>query len=101
MRGYLSSALTQQMAEQGIEWITSRRSNMKKIVRSTFDQLLLLKRFIIETINDQLKNQSQIEHSQYCSILYYVANIMAGLIAYSYQDKKHALNLNTSALALL
>ena len=96
--GYLSSALTQQMAEQGIEWITSRRNNMKKVVRSTFDQLLLRKRFIIETINDQLKNQSQIEHSRHRSLLHYLANVMAGLIAYSYQAKKPALNLNTTAL---
>ena len=31
------------------------------------DRLLLRKRFLIETINDQLKNSSQIEHSRHRS----------------------------------
>jgi hypothetical protein len=74
---------------------------MKTAVRSTFDQLLLRKRFIIETINEQLKNQSQIEHSHHRSLPHYVAHVIAGLIAYSSQPKKPTLNLNTTALALL
>ena len=98
--GYLSRALAQQLAQQGIEWITSLRKNMKQVVRSTFDQLLLRKRFIIETINDQLKNQSQIEHSRHRSLPHYVAHVIAGLIAYSYQAKKPSLNLDTTALAI-
>ena len=98
--GYLSRALAQQLAQQGIEWMTSLRKNMKQVVRSTFDQLLLRKRFIIETINDQLKNQSQIEHSRHRSLPHYVAHVIAGLIAYSYQAKKPSLNLDTTALAI-
>ena len=49
--GYLSSALSQQMAEQGIKWITSLRNNMKKVVRSTFDELLLRKRSAQKSIS--------------------------------------------------
>lgn len=99
--GYLSRALTQQLAQQGIEWITSLRNTMKQVVRSTFDQLLLRKRFIIETINDQLKNQSQIEHSRHQSLIHYVAHVISGLIAYSYQAKKTSLQLDTTALQIL
>lgn len=99
--GYVSAALTEQMAEQGIEWITSLRKNMKKVARATFDKLMLRKRFIIETINDQLKNQSQIEHSRHRSLPHYVANVIAGLIAYSYQAKKPSLNLSTRELIVI
>lgn len=57
------------------------------------DKLLSRKRSIIETINDQLKNISQIEHSRHRSINNFFVNLIAGLIAYSYQEKKHSLNL--------
>ena len=46
------------------------------------DRLLLRKRFLIETINDQLKNISQIEHSRHRSALNFAVNLLAGLIAY-------------------
>lgn len=52
------------------------------------DRLLLRKRFLIETINDQLKNRSQIEHSRHRSArsdssgLNFAVNLLAGLIAY-------------------
>lgn len=55
------------------------------------DRLLLRKRFLIETINDQLKNSPQIEHSRHRSArsdfsgLDLAVNLLAGLIAYSHQ----------------
>jgi transposase len=99
--GYVSKDLAQHLATQGIEWITTLRNNMRQVARSTFDRLLLRKRFLIETIHDQLKNQSQIEHSRHRSLTHYVAHIIAGLIAYSYQAKKPSLNLNMPALPTL
>jgi transposase len=99
--GYVSRVLTAQMVAQGIEWITSLKKNMKQGVYSAFDRLLLRKRFLIETINDQLKNQSQIEHSRHRSLIHYIAHVIAGLIAYSYQAKKPSLNLNIAALPTL
>lgn len=47
----------------------------------------------IETINDQLKKMFDLEHLRHRSLTYYLSNIMAGLMAYSYQEKKPALNL--------
>jgi hypothetical protein len=61
---------------------------------SVVDKVLLRKRFIIETINDQLKNISQIEHSRHRSILNFLINLVAGLVAYSHQPKKPSLNLS-------
>lgn len=39
-----------------VELMTTLKKNMKATVRTAFDELLLRKRSIIETINDQLKN---------------------------------------------
>ena len=39
---------------------------MKKKVITAFDKAALRKRSIIETIYDQLKNISQIEHTPFC-----------------------------------
>ena len=55
--------------------------------------LLLRKRFIIETINDPPKNISQIEHSRHRSVKNFMANLLAGLIAYTWQPKKPTLNI--------
>ncbi|NIV99625.1 hypothetical protein GWN26_11050 [Candidatus Saccharibacteria bacterium] len=46
------------------------------------------KRALIETINDELKNICQIEHSRHLSVLNFVSNAIAGLIAYSFLPKK-------------
>ncbi|PCS22249.1 hypothetical protein BTN49_2142 [Candidatus Enterovibrio escicola] len=43
---------------------------------------------IIETVFDQLKNISQIEYSRHCSCISFMVNLLAGLIAYSFQLKK-------------
>ena len=55
----------------------------------------------IETINDQLKNISQIEHSRHRSVTNFLINLMVGLIAYTHQEKKPSLNINHEHLALL
>jgi hypothetical protein len=71
---------------------------MKPKVIVAFDALLLKKRSIIEAINDQLKNIFQLEHSRHLSLPNYMINIVACLVAYSYQDKKPALNLRREDL---
>jgi hypothetical protein len=57
------------------------------------DRLLLRRRAIIETIYDQLKNISQIEHSRHRSPINFVVNLLAGLIAYCWQPKKPSLGI--------
>jgi Transposase DDE domain len=94
-KGYLSHPLFKTLLEQGIELITGLKANMKNRLMSMNDKLLLRKRFIIETVNDQLKNQSQIEHSRHRSPVNFVVNVVAGLIAYMWQPKKPAINWST------
>jgi len=97
-RGYISAPLTQLLFEQGLHLITKLRKNMKNRLIHLSDKLLLRKRAIIESIIDQLKNISQIEHSRHRSPTNFVAHLIAGLLAYSFQDKKPGLHLDAHAL---
>ncbi len=92
-KGYLSQALFEKLFERGLELITSLRKNMKGQLMRLADRLLLRKRFIIETITDQLKNISQIEHTRHRSPTNFAVNLIAGLIAYTHQPKKPSISL--------
>ncbi len=59
----------------------------------TYDKILLRKRALIETVNDQLKNICQIEHTLHRSLDNFVTNLLAGILAYQFLDKKPTLNL--------
>ena len=66
---------------------------MKNKLLPMIDKLLLRKRSLLETVNDQLKNISQIEHSRHRSVTNFLVNLVAGLIAYTYQPKKPSLHI--------
>ena len=93
-KGYISQALHDQLLENNLELITSIRKNMKPRLLTLIDKLLLRKRSVIETINDQLKNISQIEHSRHRSPINFVVNLLAGLIAYCKQPKKPSIKID-------
>lgn len=97
-RGYISKKLKKLLAEQEIQLVTTLKKNMKDQYIEAFDKLLLRKRSVIETINDQLKNIFDLEHSRHRSLFNYLANVVACLVAYSYQEKKPALNLREADL---
>ncbi|SRR5258708_1667251 len=102
-KGYVSTPLFKQLFEQGVQLITNLRTNMKNKLTPLADKLMLRKRWIIETINDQLKNISQIEHTRHRSPVNFITNVLAGLIAYIWQPKKPHLHFTRSqanALAL-
>jgi hypothetical protein len=93
-KGYISQKLFDMLFGKGIQLITKIKKNMKNRLVQMDDKLLLRKRWIIETINDQLKNISQIEHTRHRSPLNFLVNLVAGLIAYGYQEKKPSLIRN-------
>ena len=66
---------------------------MKNQLMPLTDKILLRKRAIIETIIDQLKNISQIEHTRHRSPVSFMVNLLCGLIAYCHQPKKPSLRL--------
>ena len=100
-KGYISQALFDDLLEQDVQLITGIRKNMKNRLLPLMDKLLLRKRAIIETVNDQLKNISQIAHTRHRSVDNFLVNVIAGLIAYSHQPSKPALNLKNEELASL
>ena len=57
------------------------------------DKILLRKRPLIETVNDELKNIVQIEHTRHRSIGGFAANLMAAMAAYSFLPQKPSLNI--------
>ena len=57
--------------------------------------------FIIESINDQLKNIQQIAHTRHRSVINALFNVLAALVAYTYQPSKPSLNLTRKQLILL
>ena len=58
-------------------------------------KLQFSRRFLIETVNGQLKNIGQIAHSHYHSEgSLRIKVVVCGLIQYSHQEKKSELNWN-------
>ena len=98
-RGYISKVLFETLYGDGLALITMLRKNMKQRLLPLFDKVMLRKRALIESVNDQLKNISQIEHSRHRSVVGFMVNLVAGLIAYTYQAKKPSLNLSRVELA--
>jgi len=66
-RGYISQELFEQLGAQGLQLITKLKRSMKNKLMPLFDKLLLRQRALIEYVNDQLKNISQIEHTRHRS----------------------------------
>ena len=93
-KGYISSELGKKLLKRGLEIFTTLKSNMKQKLMSMKDKILLRKRVLIETVNDQLKNISQIEHTRHRSVANFLVNLLSGLAAYALQDKKPCLNLD-------
>src|SRR5712692_7241894 len=100
-RGYLSHALFSRLWAQGVQLVTKLKKNMPNKLLPLRDKILLRKRTLIETVNDQRKNICQIEHTRHRSLTNFVVNVLAGLMAYTYQEKKPALNLNVDELQTL
>ena len=77
----------------GIQLITKLKSNMKGALMSVSDRVLLRKRAIIESINDELKNIAQIEHSRHRSVCNFAANLLGAVAAYCYFPKKPSIQV--------
>lgn len=94
-KGYISKQLSEILFMDGIQLITSIRNNMKNTIMDMGDKITLRKRSIIETVNDELKNICQVEHSRHRSIGNFFTNLIAGLAAYSFFPKKPSIKYQT------
>jgi transposase len=92
-KGYVSQPLFETLFDEQVQLVTKLKARMKNRLTSLFDKLMLRKRAIIESVMDQLKNISQIEHTRHRSVANCFVNLLAGLIAYTYREKKPSLNI--------
>lgn len=92
-KGYISKDLFERLFVDGVHLITKIKKNMKNSLMLLQDKIALRKRALIETVNDELKNICQIEHTRHRSFENFTTNLLSGLIAYSFFDKKPSINL--------
>ena len=94
-KGYISKNLFEELFIDGIHLITRLKKNMKmkNSIMLLRDKIYLRKRAIIETVNDQLKNICQIEHTRHRCFENFIGNMISALIAYNFLPKKPSLNL--------
>lgn len=93
-KGYISKELFNQLFSKGLQLITPLKSNMKNKLIPMTDKVMLRKRSLIETVNDQLKNISYLVHSRHRSLHNFLLNLITALIAYTLQPKKPSLKLD-------
>ena len=89
-RGYISQNLFEMLFVDNIHLVTKI---MKNSVMSLYDKLLFRKRSVIETVNDELKNVCQIEHTRHRSFDNFATNLITELIAYNLLPKKPEMSI--------
>lgn len=99
-KGYISKDLFEQLFIDGVHLITKIKKNMKNSLMLLQDKIAFRKRALIETVNDELKNICQVEHTRHRSFDNFVTNLLSGLIAYSFFDKKPSINLQENIVDL-
>ena len=92
-KGYISERLSEALVSEGIFLVSKVRKNMPSQELSDFDVLMLKKRMFIESVIQQWKHQSQLEHTRHRSFVNFQVNVFSALIAYTYQAKKPSMNL--------
>lgn len=93
-RGYVSQKLAEILFVDGIHFVAKMRNNMKGGELPLQDRLMLRKRAVIESVNDELKNICQIEHTRHRSFANFITNLIAGLVAYSFLPKKPSIKVD-------
>jgi hypothetical protein len=93
-KGYISKALSGLLFGDGIQLISAVRRNMKQQALSNEEKLLLRKRSVIETVNDELKNICQAEHTRHRCFAGFILNVISAIAAYSFFPKKPSIKKN-------
>ena len=83
-RGYIE----QELFGQGIHLVHGLKANMKNKLMPMWDKIMLRKRYIIECINELLKNKANLVHSRHRSIHNFIMNLCSALAAYCFFDNK-------------
>ena len=97
-KGYISRDLFEKLFVDGVHLITKIKKNMKNSLMLLQDKIALRKHALIKTVNDELKNICQIEHTRHRSFENFTTNLLSILIAYSFFDKKPSINLQENII---
>ena len=93
-KGYISQSLFERLFDNGLHLVTGFKSNMKNRLMALYDKLMLRKRSVIESVNDELKNVAQAVHSRHRSVINFGMNLLGALAAYSFFEKKPSINID-------
>jgi hypothetical protein len=93
-KGYISQSLFDELLSQGLQFITGIRKNMKNRLVEVWDKLMLRKRSLVESVNHQLKNVFQLEHTRHRSAFNGFVNMVCAIIAFAIHPYKPSLQLS-------
>ena len=88
-KGYIDKRLYDFLFLDGVQLINKIKSNMRKILMPLYEKIILRKRVLVESVNDELKNIAQVEHSRHRSFTNFFTNVLGALAAYCFQLKKN------------
>ena len=93
-KGYIPKQKTEELAKQGLQFVTKLRRNMKKKILTSFQKFFLSKRGIVETVIEQLKSICQIKHTRHRSPVNFISNLLSALAAYILRPRKPSLRFD-------
>jgi hypothetical protein len=100
-KGYLGQELFEILLKKGIQLITGIKKNMKNKLMHCWDKILLRKRSLIESVNNQLKNVFQVQHTRHRSVFNGFSHMLCALIAFVFHPSKPSLKLSQQDLHML
>lgn len=66
---------------------------MRNSLLSVTDKIMLRKRALVESVNDELKNIAQIEHSRHRFFTNFISNTLSATATYCFFSKKPSISL--------
>jgi len=93
-RGYISQKLAEILFVDGIHFVAKMRNNIKGGELPLQARLMLRKKAVIESVNDELKNICQIEHTRHRCFTNFITNLIAGIWDYSFLPKKTSIKVD-------
>lgn len=87
-KGYIGKQLFEFLFMNGIQLVTKVKNKMKNSLMSVSDKIMLRKKALVESVNDELKNIAQIEHSRHRSFANFITNALRAIAAYCFFTKK-------------
>lgn len=92
-KGYISQSLFDALYARGLKLVTHVRKNMPNKLLSLHEKQLLNQRNLIESVHNRLKHGCQLEHTRHRSVVGFLLNTLAALIAYALSPNKPSITL--------